>query len=235
MGWTIFWVMAGILVVGLIYASVVGGAELEKHRADIDAKAKARREAFETDKAAYLEGKYDSEPMPCGVGAGVGVIGQTEGGVRILSWAKPSDHFIEGGYDPAESLTFTPKSDQSVLFNQIVEVAVSQDDVTETYIRTVSTPVAVAKKKSSIGRALVGGLLLGPAGAVVGAVSGAATTSQIKTVVTTQEDTRTVAGPPTLTLTVRGNPYSFERVTFSTMDEARSWGLWISDQRSASA
>ncbi|QCQ98501.1 hypothetical protein [Brevundimonas sp. SGAir0440] len=231
MGWTIFWIVVIFAIGGLAYLYNAGSDQLEAHRADIDAKAQANREAFESDRAKYIADHFGTEPWFYSDDQTEKAIGEVPGGIRIASWKTPPSHFIGTGVDFSEGMKFAPEKDVIVNFRDIVDVTVTQDDVIETYTRTVSTPVSVAKKKSSIGRALVGGVLLGPAGAVVGAVSGAATTSQIKTVVTKQQDTRVVAGPPTLTITLSGKPYTFERVTFATMDEARSWGLWLADQR----
>lgn len=194
--------------------------ELEKER-------EALRKSFEVDKSDYIARTFESRTAKCGRGDYEAMIGVADGGLRIASWSKASDHFYN--FELPERLHFTVANERFISFSEISEVSTIQDDVTETYTRMVSTPVAVAKKKSGIGRALVGGALLGPVGAVVGAASAASTSNKIQTIVTAQQDTRIVAGPPTLVLTLKSETYTFERIKFDSMDDARSWALWIKD------
>ncbi|WP_426020455.1 hypothetical protein [Brevundimonas sp. DWR2-3-1b1] len=226
--WWIIGIFGAVILFGIMLAKADKASE--QHATERDEKATALRTAFEQDRTAFLTEHFREPRFLCERGEEQAIIAAVDGGIRITSWTKPSELFWDFLDEPVERRVFTLASDRVYSFTEIHEATVSQDDVIEKYLRVVSTPVAVAKRKSGVGRAMLGGLVFGPMGAVVGAASAMPTSHTIKTVVTKQEDTRMVAGAPTLTLTVRSNPYSFERLIFSTIDDARSWGLWITDQ-----
>lgn len=201
--------------------------------------ANERRAKFEQAKTEFIGTTFgEGASGLCRRGEDDAMIGATADGLRLACWKRPDETFIEivpgrvalPSHIKQGALDFTLTDTFDIPFPDIVQVTAQQDNVVETFTRTTNTPVATAKKKSAIGRGLVGGAVLGPVGMVLGAASGATTTTQVKTVVTTSEDTRVVAGPPTLTLTMRGTPYRIERLEFDTIDQARSWALWIADQ-----
>ncbi len=124
-------------------------------------------------------------------------------------------------------------SDREIAFSQMRSVQFIQDDVVESYTRQVTTPVAVQKQKSAIGRGLVGAVALGPVGLVLGAASAMTPTTKITEHTTTMVDQRTVKGPPTVMITTFDHHNPFTRIEFSEPDDARAWALWMGDRLAA--
>lgn len=119
--------------------------------------------------------------------------------------------------------------DRTIPFSDIRTVEFVQDDKRETYRRAVTTPVALAKNKSAIGRGLAGGVLLGPAGLLLGAASALTPETKIVEHKSSELAERTVKGPPMLVITTRDRENPFIRLQFDDVDEARSYALWIGD------
>ena len=104
----------------------------------------------------------------------------------------------------------------------ILSVELRRDDVKERYERTELVPTEITNKKSPVGRAVVGGLLLGPTGAVVGAASGLGGKAKVTVEERKVADERIVKGPPKLIIgaQVAGGVFSLE---FAVQDHADHW------------
>jgi len=81
-------------------------------------------------------------------------------------------------------------------FRQILSVELQHNERNEKFYRTESVPVSATNKRSPVARAIVGGVLLGPAGMVVGAASGLGGTTKITSEERRVTDNRIVRGRP---------------------------------------
>jgi hypothetical protein len=92
------------------------------------------------------------------------------------------------------------------------------------YVREVKTEaVVIQTKKSSIGRALVGGVLLGPVGAVVGAASGVGGKQEIKHVQTPISREVTSKGPLEVVLRLNDMQKPMLRLRGETNAKTEEW------------
>jgi len=111
----------------------------------------------------------------------------------------------------------------------LLSAKVVRDDVREAYWRTEIVPVAVKNKKSPVGRALVGGVLLGPAGVVIGAASGLGGKSQVINEERRVMDERVVKGPPRLVIGTATN--GVLNISFEAENHAEHWANQIQAAR----
>lgn len=104
--------------------------------------------------------------------------------------------------------------------SDIVKTEVIQLKKTKTFSVESYVPVVTTKKKSALGRAAVGAVVLGPVGAIVGAVSAVPATSitENKKVVSTEQ--REIDGDIVLSVWEKGNLTSPYKFIFSTTDAA---------------
>jgi hypothetical protein len=82
---------------------------------------------------------------------------------------------------------FEVLSDKILALNKIISLDIAFPTVTKTVYDVQAVPIVSKQKRSPVGRAVVGGILLGPLGAVVGAASG------LNGAVTTNVEERQVA------------------------------------------
>lgn len=94
--------------------------------------------------------------------------------------------------------------------------------VVETTYRKEYIPVAITNKKSPVGRALIGGIIAGPAGVIAGAVSGLGGKSTITSEEKVIAEQHTKRGCPLLLLGVKGEPRPLE-VSFMVDSHAEHW------------
>lgn len=80
----------------------------------------------------------------------------------------------------------------------------------ENYRRRVVTPVAVTKRKSVVGRALVGAFVAGPAGMIVGAASGLSPSTTVREHVSHEAAVRVTLKPPSFELRYADGTISFD-------------------------
>jgi len=96
-------------------------------------------------------------------------------------------------------------------------------ELKETFFRTEVVPISSTNKRSPVGRALVGAVLLGPAGLVIGAASGLGG----KTTITSQErkvlDERIVKGKPTLVIGTTDPNFPVVEVSFRSDNVPDHW------------
>lgn len=228
MGWLILGVVA--MVVGFaIYSSV----SLGKEHQNLESELRSRLASYEGAKQTFLASAFPDSPVhPCKIGGQESVIATPKDqSLRLVQFSGPPTVRPLGAQISPHRVwnDFRVESDREFTFDEIRAVAFEQGEIVETYNRVVTTPVAVAKKKSAIGRGLVGGVLLGPAGMVLGAASGVSQTTQIKHIKTVEVAERTVAGPPTVVLTTKDRHSLFVKIEMGSADEARAWVLWIGD------
>ncbi len=216
---TTFAVFAG-LIWFLVWAA---NKEAEAKATRAAAAAETERANQEARRAFVAEELGGNEPFDCRLDGKAALLAseQDDDGLRIILLA---DRFWPK--------TFEVIGEDFIRYEMIRAVAYEQDDVVETYTRTVVTPVATQKKKSAIGRGLVGGVLLGPAGLILGAASGISPETKIVQTTSKQQDTRVVKGKPTVLLTLHAVP-PFKRLQFDKADDARAWAMWIGDKLSA--
>lgn len=212
------WIVFALFVGGFALLISVANADAESRKRDA-AEHAAKKAAFGIAKNEFIELKLSGvRPSPVKIDGLPALLSHVDGqsGVRIIMLRAP--------------LVFEITSDVVIQFSAIRAVEFVQDDVVETYMRRVTTPVAVQKKKSAIGRGLVGGVLLGPAGLLLGAASGVAPSTKIVEHTVSHADQRIIKGPPTMMLTTRERVDPFIRIEFAKPDDARAWTLWIGDQ-----
>jgi hypothetical protein len=126
---------------------------------------------------------------------------------------------------------FQPGTSLEVPVGMVLSAKVERDDVRETFYRNEVVPVAINNRKSSVGRALVGGALLGPAGVVMGAASGLGGRSDIITKTQKVADERIVKGPPLLVIGTATN--GVLHISFAVESHAEHWANQIQAARFA--
>jgi len=112
---------------------------------------------------------------------------------------------------------------KDIPIEQIISCELQRENIVEKFYRTELVPVSQSNKRSPVGRAVVGGLLLGPAGLVMGAASGLGG----KTTITTKEiqvrDERVVEGPPVLVLSTVNEQNDRFKIRFAEDALAEHW------------
>lgn len=121
------------------------------------------------------------------------------------------------------SQEFTIESDFQVAVRRIISMNVASPSVTKTRTKTVPVTTVHHEKKSPVARGLVGGVLLGPAGLVLGAASGlnskaTSTVSHEKVL----EDYETV-GDPQLIIGTSDQTYPVLKFKFDPPTLAEEW------------
>ncbi|RYX80510.1 hypothetical protein EON83_28350 [bacterium] len=121
------------------------------------------------------------------------------------------------------SQDFTLDSDFQVPVRGVISMNVASPSVTKTRTKTVPVTTIHHEKKSPVARGLVGGILLGPAGLVLGAASGlnskaTSTVSQEKIL----EDYETV-GDPQLIIGTSDQTYPVLKFKFDPPTLAEEW------------
>lgn len=159
----------------------LGGGTKRERRERLQAQWRAERE----EKAAFLRqygdhvtavgAEYDQTPL-------------------LLVVDVLAIHWVE----LAKGEGFIAKSVTDIPLSAIHHVDLARRTTTSAYKREVRTPVVTTKKKSVIGRGVIGATVLGPAGLILGAASALAPESEIVEHVSRQPATRSVKGPPTL-------------------------------------
>lgn len=217
MGWWIFW--------GVVIATIGFWLYTDTNNAQArQAERETKTAKYEADKQAFLSREFAGSELHLAKWDGKPAMFATvddEAAIRLIQYV---DHL------PWVSNSWRVDLDRTIRFSDLRSVTVEQDDVVETFTRRVTTPVAVTKHKSAIGRGLVGAAVLGPAGLLLGAASAVKPTTKVIEHTTTQTDQRVVKGPPTLVLTTRDRTDPFVRIAFDKIDDAKAWALWIGDQ-----
>jgi hypothetical protein len=128
-----------------------------------------------------------------------------------------------GIWSYTDESVFAVLRDISVPLRAITSVEVERVAKTESYARVEHVPIVSSQGKSPIGRAIVGGALLGPVGAIVGAAS--ASGGKISTTVEqrTVQDLRTVIGSPKLVIGIRDIDNPVVRLSFNKDASADHW------------
>lgn len=144
--WWLFWIaMLGLLVVGLIVLAKKSEVEQARHIEQRDAERRVRAEEVRLAREAFISTELlGSNVTDC----------IFEEKPALISAPADADFRIT---QLNSKYTWTILSERVIPISEIRAVEVVQDDVVEKYSRKVTTPVAVNKKKSAIGRGLVGG------------------------------------------------------------------------------
>jgi hypothetical protein len=147
-------------------------AELSEQRHLDEERRVAEAQAYQDRRAAAKEdaGRWPSEQ--------IGSTYITKGRLMHVN-GQPKCFFMltNGGADLRiveykDGPDFSVDNDITVPISQVISLNVASPTVTRTRTKTVPVTVVEKKNKSPVGRGLVGGVLLGPAGLVLGAASG---------------------------------------------------------------
>ena len=220
MGWWIFWLVVGALIVWMFISSVkqqqANAVRIEENRIA----SEKRKVEFALAKAKFWADNFKNlEVHDCRFDGSPAFMMLKGKAIRLVSIA---NQYI-----------WDVKTDQTIKLSELRSVEFVHDDKIETYHRKVTTPVAVAKNKSAIGRGAAGMVLLGPVGLALGAASAMTPKTQIVEHTTTVMDQRVVKGPPMLVLTTKARTDPFIRLEFAKADDAKAWALYLSDQLAA--
>ena len=107
--------------------------------------------------------------------------------------------------------------------NSILSFDIVTPETTKTITHEEKVPVAVRQKRSTVGRAGGGGVLLGPIGAAAGAASGLSGTDKIEYHTTERQETITVKGDASLVLGLTGVGLSRLKIQFDPPRLADEW------------
>jgi hypothetical protein len=113
--------------------------------------------------------------------------------------------------------------DQTLSTTTIRATSINQPDVASVVTHREKVPVAVAARRSAGGRALVGGLVAGPAGAVIGGASGLNAGSKIKMVATERHETVYSKGHPVMVIEFDDLVTPRRSVTFADANTTDDW------------
>jgi len=114
-------------------------------------------------------------------------------------------------------------TDLTVPLEKVFSVEVKTPEIVEKYYRTELVPIVTSKKKSVIGRAIVGEALLGPLGAVVGGMSGARADISTRVEERKVEDERIRKGSPILVIGTTDPDTPVLKVTFLSEQTTEQW------------
>jgi hypothetical protein len=190
MGVLIFLLVVGGLIAFLWHIAVKQNAammEARAERAKLYSVAVAARTEFLNGQVAW------SEPTSCTLTRADGWLFSDDTELRVVTYNMKRE--------------FEIATDDRYPIAGLSSASLEREERVERFKRTVVTPIAVQKGKSPIARGAVGGLLLGPAGLVLGAASGLTTKTKIVEHVHEVDDQRIVIGKPTLVLKF-GTPLS---------------------------
>lgn len=147
------------------------------------------------------------------------VIGLSEGGeINLKTYVEMNGLYIV-------------KAHKSLSSQHIISFDVEAPDRTKLVTHKEKVPVATKKKRSSVGRAIVGGVALGPLGAVVGAASGLNGKEQVTYHEVKRQETVKVKGDPLLVLGVRELDEPKLVICFEPAKLAEEWWYRIQSLR----
>jgi len=126
-----------------------------------------------------------------------------------------------------EETRLTVVADETIPLRSVTSIAIDQPNKTKTITHTETTPVAVGSGRSPVGRAVVGGLVAGPVGAVVGGLSGVGGKSKIEHVTTKRHETVYVKEHPKLIVRVDDLIRPRRIFVFETVRETNDWSARI--------
>lgn len=115
------------------------------------------------------------------------------------------------------------KGEETIRVGSITSLDINQPMKEKIVSHVETTPVAVGSKRSPVGRAVVGGLIAGPAGAMVGGMSGLGGKSKIEHVQTSRQETVMVKGHPKLVIGVDDLARPRRVFEFPTVSETNEW------------
>lgn len=185
--------------------------EAREEEAEIDRKKaawKATRQRAEADRDAFFESQelFTEQASGRSPGRMLAKLLLGKAAARLV------EYHLDGG--------FTIVNDQSVSSGEMLSVAITNPLVSDAWYRTEYVPKQ--KQRSVIGRAAVGGVLLGPVGAVVGAISGLDGASRgVEERLTLQA--RMVPGPPHLVITTTSHICPVLEIELDDHDATVRW------------
>jgi len=177
------------------------------------AERKARCEAAIVQKDAHFQALREVWPAQnnCVFEGAKGVFGMNSDSQKICLATYHLDEIFE------------PIMHVEIGIEKIFSASVKWSDVQETYYRTELVPIAIKNKKSPVARGLVGGVLLGPAGLVLGAASGLGGKATIVTEERKVRDQRTVKGKPVLFIGTTDPSYPSIKLSFVSDNVPEHW------------
>lgn len=128
--------------------------------------------------------------------------------------------------------TFSIISDTTIAVRSILSFDVVIPERSKTITHNDKIPVVVKEGRSPVGRALVGGVLLGPVGAVVGAASGVGGKTKVEHKQVQRSETIKVKGPSKLVLGVQDLATPVLRIEFEPSSLSNDWWYRIQSARS---
>lgn len=196
------------VLLGLFLYWGVKESEKEKARQE-ERKAAARREQLALSHYKEANGFADAADVRNGNHRAWLALNRDENALRVLTYRSGEEVMIV--------------SDKTVPLNSIMELTFRQDSREISYTRTVTTPVAVQKKKSAIGRGVVGLAVGGVPGLLLGAASAVTPSSKIVEHKQEIKDTKMVDGPPTLVFGLRDAEIPLMKLEFQERSLAEEW------------
>lgn len=134
--------------------------------------------------------------------------------LRFLSWKRQGNGIVN-------------VTDRTYPTKAVIGLAIDQPDVSRIVTHKEKTPVAVNVRRSAGGRALVGGIVAGPAGAVIGGASGLNGKTKITMVETERHETVDSKGHPTLIVQLDDLASPRRALVFSDVKTTNEWSSRI--------
>lgn len=220
MGWFFLFLVTGIAVlVKLAGDSAKKEKDALHRRMQIEEAAAMRRRAMiETFKLTYLHGW---KCITTGKVNGVpGMVAIAENGLlmKLVTYSEQEEDYIL-----ADNLVISPKA--------ILSFDVVIPEKSRIVTHTDKVPVTVKQKRSTVGRAAVGGLLLGPVGVAVGAASGLNGKDKVEYHEVKRNETITEKGAALLVLGIKDPVNPKLTIKFDKAGEANEWWYRIQSAR----
>lgn len=214
---SLFWIIV-LAIVGFIIWAVSSSNAAAAREAEARRLEREREETFASNRRELIDRHLADWPIRAiaKIDGALGMVAMNGDGseLRIVTCRR-------------ENVEIEVIDEETISTSQVTTLAIDQPSRPKTVTHRDKVPVAVGSGRSSVGRAVVGGVVAGPAGAVVGSISGLGGKSQIEDETATRSETIYVKGHPKLIVGVDDLVRPRRVLEFETVTETNDWSSRI--------
>ena len=214
----VFAIIVGLIPIVIAIFANADKAAVDRERNEREQKARELEEQFRIRRQAVLQELMGELPFKAFamLDGATGFIGMDKDGkfMRLISCRE-------------DEASLTVSSDETLSIKNIKSVSIDQPYKDRIITHIDKTPVAVGTKRSPGGRALIGAAIAGPAGAIIGGMSGLGGKSQVEQIETKRHETVQVKGQPKLVIAIDDLSKPRRILKFETVSETNEWSARI--------